>query len=74
MSTDINLSKFLEGFNAHFLRFEEGQFCIINFVQLCFSSNGVTTDKKSSSILIYPNKDTGIYTEIMALIKMKSIN
>ncbi len=30
---------------------------------LGFSSDRVTTDKKSSSIPIYYNKDTGIYTE-----------
>jgi hypothetical protein len=33
------------------------------FVQLGFSSDGVGTDKKSSSILIYENKGTEIYTE-----------
>jgi hypothetical protein len=33
------------------------------FVQLGISSNGVTTEKKFSSILIYQNKDTYIYTE-----------
>jgi hypothetical protein len=33
------------------------------FVQLGFSSDGVMTDKKSSSKLIYQNKDTVIYTE-----------
>jgi hypothetical protein len=39
------------------------------FVQLGFSSIGVATDKESSSILIYSNKDTEIYAEMMALIK-----
>jgi len=38
-------------------------------MQLGFSSSGVAIDKKSSSILIYKNKDTDIYTEMMALIK-----
>ncbi len=33
------------------------------FVQLGISSDRVMTDKKSSSILIYQNKDTGIHTE-----------
>jgi hypothetical protein len=33
------------------------------FVELEFSSTDVTTDKKSSAILIYSNKDKGIYTE-----------
>ncbi len=33
------------------------------FVKLGFSSNGVMTDKKSSTILIYKNRDTNIYTE-----------
>ncbi len=33
------------------------------FVKLSFSSNGVMTDKKSSTILIYKNRDTNIYTE-----------
>jgi hypothetical protein len=32
-------------------------------VQLGFSLDRVTTDKNSSSILIYTNKDTEIYTE-----------
>ncbi len=43
------------------------------FVQLGFSSfldsNGVTTDKKSSTILIYLIKDTNIYAEWLALIE-----
>jgi hypothetical protein len=33
------------------------------FVQLGFLSDRVMTDKKSSSILIYLNKDTVIYTK-----------
>jgi hypothetical protein len=33
------------------------------FVQLGFSSFRVTTDKKSSTILIYQNEDTNVCTE-----------
>ncbi len=39
------------------------------FVQLDFSSNGVMTNKKSSLILIYYNRGTGINTEKGGTIK-----
>ncbi len=39
-------------------------------MQLDFSLNGVVTDKKSSWILIYKNRGTGIYTEKGGTIKM----
>jgi len=62
---NINLSKihirhtsdFYLGLGSH----SAIRICI--FAQLDFSLDGVTTDKKSSSILIYWNKDSDIYTE-----------
>ncbi len=36
---------------------------LFSFIKLGFSSIGVTTDKKSSKILIYSNKGNSIYTE-----------
>jgi len=49
--------------NFLLLQYMYGLYDELILVQLGFSSDKVTTDKKSSSILIYANKDTEIYIE-----------
>ncbi len=49
--------------NFLLLQYMYGLYDELILVQLGFSLDRVTTDKNSSSILIYTNKDTEIYTE-----------